>query len=358
MNFKITFSIILSFLCISLKAQTISGFVYDEVGNVPLEGAFVYLDGTTFSASTAADGSFTIHTGEKLTTFLVVRSIGYETYRLENPFSYDKKIKILLRTNAINLNEVVINKSTLFSRKDMLKVFRREFLGKTKAGNSCKILNEEDINLYFDSSTNTLHASASEPLHVINERLEYDILFDMMDFQIKFNGRTIESDRLRESFYAGTTFFKDISKDKSVIKKRNQSYLGSPIHLLRAIGEKRWNEEKFEFYVKGFLVNPEDYFVVTDTADYRKVSLVEMPEEEKPRIERLKSGHKDPFKYRSQRYDLRYDKGEQSFFIFRQGIVYIDKNGLFWPINELSFGGYMSGIKVGDMLPADFKYEG
>ncbi len=355
MNFKIVFFAFF-FICSLTNAQNISGFVYDEVTNEPLEGAFVYLDGTTFSASTTSNGSFTLNTPEKINTFLVVRYMGYETLRLENPFSYDKKIKILLRANAINLNEVVINKSTLFSRKEMLKVFRKEFLGRTRAGSSCKIMNEDAVNVYFDSNTHVLHASATEPLHVVNERLEYDIMFDLLDFQVKFNGRSLDDEKLRESFYAGTTFFKDLSVENSAKKKRDKSYLGSPMHLLRAIANKTWEQEKYEFYVKGFQVSPQDYFTVTDSADFRKVSLIEMPEEEKPTITGLRKAVKDPFKYKSNRYELRYDKGDQSFIIFRNGLVYIDRNGLFWPISELSFGGHMGGMKVGDMLPADYEY--
>jgi hypothetical protein len=47
----------------------------------------------------------------------------------------------------------------------------------------------------------------------------------------------------------------------------------------------------------------------------------------------------------------------QSFVTFDKGVLYIDENGLFAPIDEIYFGGYMGVIKAGDMLPADYKYE-
>lgn len=336
-----------------VNAQTISGHVYDETTNEPLTGAFVYLDGTTYAADTDAEGAFVLKVPQEISTFLVVRYLGYETVRLANPFSYPADLKVLLKPNSIPIDEVVINKTFIFSRKDMLKVFRKEFLGTTKAGKSCKILNEDDIVLHFDVATNVLSATASNPLHIINERLEYDLLFDLMDFQVKFNGKTLADDKLRQSFYMGTTFFTDLSDGKSAIDERDKSYLASPIHFLSALANKELEKENYQLFAKGFKVNQENYMTVTDTADFRKIQLLELPENEKPKV----IGGKLPkaAMLKSVRYEVMYDK-KQSFVIFSKGELYVDKNGLYWPINELSFGGHMSGLKVGDMLPADYKY--
>jgi hypothetical protein len=353
MKFKLTLCFVLFLVFNVMKAQTISGYVFDETTNKPLEGAFVYLDGTTYSADTDASGAFTLSVPQKITAFLVVRYLGYETLRLEDAFSYKSKIKMLLRPDSINLDEVVINKSTVFSRKDMLKVFREQFLGKTKAGKSCKILNEDDIVLNFDVSTNVLSATASNPLHIINERLEYDLLFDLMEFQVKFNGKTLSDNYLRQSFYAGTTFFTDISDGKSVNDKRDKSYLGSPVHFLSALANKNLEKQGYQLFAKGFEISQDNYMIVTDTADVKKVTLLELAEEERPQIKGINLPKAAMLK--SVRYEVLY-KNDQSFFIFKEGELYIDKSGLFWPINELSFGGHMSGLKVGDMLPADYKY--
>lgn len=353
MNFKIMLSLVFTLFIATVNAQTISGYVFDETTNKPLSGAFVYLDGTTYAADTNAEGAFTLTVPEKINAFLVVRYLGYETVRIENPFSYTTTLRILLLPNSINLDEVVITKSNVFSRKDMLKVFRDQFLGKTKAGKSCKIMNEDDIVLYFDIKTNVLSATASNPLHIINEKLEYDLLFDLMEFQVKFNGKTLADEKLRQSFYAGTTFFTDISTGKSAIDKRDKSYLGSPMHFLKTLSNKELDKEGYQLFAKGFKINQDNYMTVTDTADMKKIKLIELAEDERPKITGINLPKAAILK--SVRYEVLYKK-DQSFFVFANGELYVDKNGLYWPINELSFGGHMSGIKVGDMLPADYKY--
>lgn len=354
MSFKITLCIVWFLIFSGVQGQTISGNVLDEITKEPLVGAFVYLDGTTYSAETDVNGAFTLTVPQKLSAFLVVRYLGYDAVRLENPFSYTGKLKILLKPNSINLDEVVINKSTFFSRKEMLKVFRKEFLGKTKAGKDCIILNEDDINLYYNTTINALEATAAVPLHIVNKRLQYDILFDLMEFKVKYNKKTLDDSFMRESFYAGTTFFTDISHDKSVIDKRNKSYLGSPVHFLKALANKELEKENYQLFAKGFKISQDNYMTVTDSADFKKVELLELPEAERPKITGMALPKAAILK--SSRYEILHNKKEQSFVIFRQGELFVDKDGLFWPINELSFGGHMSGLKVGDMLPADYKY--
>src|SRR5690606_40536723 len=76
---------------------------------------------------------------------------------------------VTLKEDTIKMEELVISGETVFSRKEMLAVFREQFLGKTKAGNSCKILNEDDIRLYYEIATNTLRAERSEERRVGKE---------------------------------------------------------------------------------------------------------------------------------------------------------------------------------------------
>lgn len=95
---------------------------------MPLEGAFVFLDGTTLSATTDSNGFFTINAGQKYNAALLVKYIGYKTFRVENPFSYEGSFKVLMREDAIDLDAVVVNRSGgPFSRREMLKIFREEF---------------------------------------------------------------------------------------------------------------------------------------------------------------------------------------------------------------------------------------
>lgn len=365
MKTKILLFIILLLTTIGTNAQSVSGYVYDEKEDIPLEGAFVYLDGTTYSVSTDSEGYFNLNIEQNISAALVVKYVGYQTMVVPNPFQYSGPVKILLKEDAIKMDELVINRKTVFSRKEMLKVFREQFLGKTKAGRSCEILNEDDIRLYFDVSDNTLRAEADKPIHIINKRLEYDIRFDLVDFQVNFSSKTLSENSLRRSFYAGTSFFKDISKKDKVYKKRDEVYQGSLLHLMRTIADNKWREENYGLYVEGLPVNPNEYFKVNDTLDYKKVTYiapVKQAVQPNIKIEGFTAAAQKAWMEKAAqqqkivRFAILHDQKDQSFFEMNADHFYIGNNGLFWPITSMVFGGHLGELKVGDMLPADYTY--
>ena len=346
-------------LCFSAGySQTISGYVYDETENKPLEGAFVYLDGTTFSVSTDARGFFSITTPQKFNAALVVSFMGFETLRVDDPYKYGKPFKMLLRDDAITLKEVVITKGGPFSRKDMLRVFRTQFLGASRAGASCKIENEDDVTLYYDTDANTLHARAYRPIVIINKRLEYKISFDLADFEVNYNTKTLNTLNITRSFFAGTTFYTDISKNDSADKKRKETYLGSTVHLMKTIAAKDWRAQKFQLYVDKFNVDPDDYLLVTDTLNSKKVTLINVPEnKDAPLAVLKKKNEREPSKFSHVKYAILYDKTQQTGITFDKGYFFIDHNGLSSPISELTFSGYMGSLRAGDLLPNDYIYK-
>ena len=349
---------LLSCVC-TAQAQTIKGYIYDEAENKPLEGAFVYLDGTTINASTDANGYFELKPGSVFNVPLVVTYVGFENFVLEKPFSYDKPVKLLLKESSIFLGELVISKNLPFTRKQMLRVFRQQFLGITPAGNSCKIENEDDIKLTYDLSTNTLKASSAVPLRIRNKRLEYNVAFNLVDFQVSYNTLSLSGLYMRSSFYAGTTAFTDISKNNSAEKKRKKAYLGSIVHLMKTMADNSWEKEKFQLYVEGWPANPANHFTVTDSLPYKKI--VSIDDSKTPEttafITDANTGKKAAVKYKkAKRHAVLYNGKDQSFFELSKGMLYIDENGLFSPIEYITFGGHMSTLKAGDMLPADYIY--
>lgn len=365
MRTKILPFIILLLMQIPVMAQSVSGYVYDAAGDFPLEGAFVYLDGTTYSASTNSEGAFTINVGQQLSAALVVKYIGYQTAIIQNPFSYQTKIKVTLKEDTIKMDELVISGETVFSRKEMLAVFREQFLGKTKAGNSCKILNEDDIRLYYEVATNTLRAESDKPIRIQNKRLKYNVEFDLVDFQVHYTKKTLSPFSMQTSYYAGTSFFKDVSEKENIKKKRDEVYRGSLLHFMRTIASNRWTEEHYGLFVESMPVNPADYFKVTDTLDYKKVTCLKttvkvIERHVGVRMTGMSSSEAEKAlqapKERKIRFAVLQDQVNQSFFELNADHFYIGENGLFWPISSIIFGGYFGELKVGDMLPADYTY--
>lgn len=360
---KMRFLLLFLLLPIAVMGQTISGYVYDEAEDLPMPGATVYIDGTTLSAVTNAEGYFRITAATTYNAALIVSYIGYKTLNIPNPFSYDKPLKILMREDTINLDDVTVtNKPGPFTRKEMLRVFREQFLGQSKAGRSCTIENENDIVLHYDTETNSLTAYAKKPLRVINKRLEYIVVFDLLDFSLSYRRQTLDANYLNSSFFAGTTLFTDIAKKKEKVAEiRKESYLGSTTHLMKTIITDDWEKQKFRLFVGSFLANPKQYLKISDSLSFKKVTLLDPNKRDGVSTAGMNLGQNEvqqgyvPAK--DIRYNVTYDGERQSVFMFNKGHFYVDPNGLFFPLTELVFGGYMASLKVGDLLPVDYNHE-
>lgn len=350
---------ILFFTFIQLHAQVISGYVYDEAENKPLEGAFVYLDGTTISTSTDSSGYFLLKPGAVYNVPLIITYVGFENLVLEKPFSYDKPVKVMLRESSISLDEVVINKNLPFTRKQMLKAFREQFLGTSAAGRSCAIENEDDIKLTYNLSTNTLQARCAVPIRIKNKHLEYNIAFSLVDFEVGYNTLTLSSLYLNRSFFSGTTAYIDVSKNGSAEKKRKKVYLGSIVHFMKTIAANEWSKEKFQLYVDRWPASAVSHFKITDSLSFKKI--VSLDAEKEPETVGYKidkaTGKKEMIKYKKPtNYAVMYDGKQQSAFEMNKRF-YVDENGFFTPIQDVVFSGYMSTLKAGDLLPANYKYK-
>ncbi|OYQ32092.1 hypothetical protein CHU92_14540 [Flavobacterium cyanobacteriorum] len=343
---------------ITMYAQQVAGLVYDNK-NLPLPGAFVYLDGTTFSTDTDANGHFVLNTGDRNAGILVVSFIGYKTARIQNPFGDKSPLKIYLEEDILDIKELVINAKATFTRKQMLAAFRELFLGKSSVALSCDIENEDDILLYYDNNTYTLTAEAKKPLRIKNKKLEYDVQFDLATFGVKYRKKTLDNDDVERSVFAGTTFFKDLSENGSADKKRKKSYLGSATHLMKTIASQDWYNQGFELYVDGFRANPKEYFQVKDTLNVKKITgKVYKPSTIFVRDTlNLAAEPKKQTLMSTVRYNLLYRGSKRSVFILRDGVFYVDRFGLYSPISEVMFGGYISELKAGDMLPANYEYK-
>lgn len=357
-KYFLLFVFLLSFF--EVHSQIIQGTILDDETKETLPGATVYLDGTTISAITDFDGNFSINTRGNNAT-LVVSFIGYATFRLENPLQYvNKKVSVMLDKESINLDEVVIGKGP-FSRKQMLTVFREQFLGKSKAGNSCKIENENDIVLFYDETNNTLNASARRPLKVINPYLGYEVNFDLKELVVQYNYKSLDIHNQMESFFSGTTFYKDISKNNKANKRRKETFYGSATHLVLTIANNAWEKEDIKLYVNGIQTNPSGYFQVSDSLEWKKVRLIKEPQMKVKKVKKEKNAkgqisviETDEYEMKPTNFNILYQKDKQSFIEFREKVIFVDRNGNYNPIFAIGYGGYIGSFKAGDMLPIDY----
>jgi hypothetical protein len=353
--------LLLFFIMQSAVAQIIKGNVIDAETQEALVGVSVYFDGTTVSTITDANGGFSIQVPKGINKALIFSYIGYEKVVLENPGGYTSKLKVLMNEDAETLDEVVIKGKTIFSRKQMLRAFRKQFLGDNKGGNSSTITNEDDISLYYDSATHTLHAQAKKPLHIVNKYLQYDINFELAEFQVTYYSTSLLESELASAFYAGTTLFKDISKNGSADKKRRQAYRGSAAHLMRTFYNNDWDKEDFDWYVDKQYMAPDSCFTVTDSLNFKKITIKDLPPMEVPGLTTLQGapmGDTSNLKrdFTKTKYVLMYKQSAQTTINFTMRDFYINEYGLFFPFNALLFAGHLGNMRAGDLLPDDYEY--
>lgn len=312
----------------SLYAQSVSGIVYDGVTKEPLLGASVYFEGTTIGGITNEQGKFSLYTEITSTSQLVVTYLGYTDVVLNA--SGKKPLTIYLLPKEESLDEVVVTATPLFTREQMLIAFRAQFLGRTKAGQSCKILNEDALRLRYNASKKQLIVSSNEILRVKNPYLGYEIRFRLYDCKISYFRKSLSPFDVQQSYYAGTSFFIDEKKDVRRYKKRRQEvYEGSSLHFMRTVATEKWDEEDFTIYKKGLPAYPKTHFIVSDTLGIKKVQLT------------------DPVA-------ILYDKKKRSDIRAKYTHYTIDGFGNFYPPDALVFSGLMGQQRLGDALPLDY----
>lgn len=328
------FGLILFFLPWFCFSQTLTGTVIDKATQQPLETVAVYFDNTTIGTTTDSKGEFSISYSDAIQTTLVISYLGFEKVFISDFRSKNElHIELVEADNA--LDEVYVAYDDGLTRRQKLRLFRKEFLGISKFGKSCKILNEDDLILKYDKGNKALYASSKVALKIENKALDYLITYDLMDFEVNFRYANLNTFTftVNSVTYFGTSFFKELedSKKSKIEKNRSEVYKGSVQHFMRSLYNKNLREEGYFIFYDGFVVNEWSYFNVEllVNSDFKKVTL------------------KD-------KVSILYNKDFQSELHLEIDEFYVDIYGNYTPIIGLYFGGAMGTQRVGDTLPLDY----
>jgi hypothetical protein len=328
---KVFFFLLLPTICFS---QTLKGKVLDAANNKPLETVAIYFDNTTIGTTTDIDGNFSIDYSDAIQSPLVISYLGYEKVIIED-YRTKSDITIKLKSTDVSLDEVFIDFDDGLTREQKLKLFRKEFLGTSTYAKSCKILNESDIVLRYDKKSKTLYANAEVPIIIKNNALQYQISFDMIDFEAKYSYANLEEQdfTLERVAYAGTSYFKNLEKaEKKRVKRiREKVYKGSVQHFMRALYNKELKKEGYEIFHKGFKVYEYKYFKIEakENTDLKKVTL-------------------------KQKVTILYNRKEQSDMVAYVDSFLVDEYGNHSAIKGLYFNGALGSQRTGDTLPLDY----
>ncbi len=322
-------------------SQHLFGVVLDVNTKEPIAGASVYFDNTTVGTITSFQGEFSFDLENKIGSPLVISFVGYKTITITS-LEYDKKYEVLLEEDISALDEVFIEYEDEWTRSYKLKQFKEQFLGFSKFSKACKILNEDDIVLRFNTTKMQLSASTKRPLIIKNEALDYEITYDLKEFVVQYNAKgdirvTVKNNKdnwyvLHSVYYSGTSFFKtEISKKhKRALKNREKAYEGSVLHFMRSISSGRLKEERYKIFKGSSQVNPA-YYIFTKKNDSLNTTEVTIPNE-------INILHKN----------------KQSIIRSEVKTFAIDVYGNHSPIEQVLFGGFMGNQRVGDALPLGY----
>jgi hypothetical protein len=238
---------------------------------------------------------------------------------------------VYLRPNEIQLDEAVLFPDT-WSRKKKLRIFKKEFLGTTKSGSQCEILNEEVIRLYYNLKENKLFGYAEKPIHVSNSYLGYKIKYNLINFEVSFATSSNSTPMVKEVYSEGTLFFLDLTiSDKTTryLKRRDKVYFGSKAHFMRSLANNRLRKEKYRIFESGVEIDSISPFTIKPNHDLTLVTC------NRERLTVLFNNiHQSPFHYINE--------------------FYIDGYGNYAPARNIIFGGEMGKQRTGNLLPLDY----
>ncbi len=349
------------FLATSLFSQathyTVTGKIIDKTTGLPLPGASVFAQNTTFGVATDIDGNFKL----KLPNGgyeLIVTFTGYETesMRISNATA-DKELTVEVKPKEKFLEEVLVVASNEIKDgwQKYGQFFIENFIGKSEFSRQTIIKNPEILKFYFSKKRNRLKVLASEPVMVENFALGYNIKFAIDSFTYEYDNNTAQ--------FIGYPLFEQMqgTPEQEAVwqQNRTKAYNGSLLHFMRSLYDRTLDEEDFEvqFLVKNNdqektipLKNP--YLALnykkddsTNTIEFRpnQPDMVIIYNDEKP--EQAYFNFDPKAKRDFQVSTLRILKGES---------IIIEENGYFFEQTDIITNGYWGFQKVGNMLPYDY----
>ena len=343
-NFLLFIAALLFF--IPLRAQTIEGTVYDANSKEPLLGVVVYLNGTSIATSSDGDGNFRLDVTDRISTSLVFSLLGYESLIIENPFERHEK-SFFLHEKSIILSEAVIV-ADKFSRVEKMKAFKEQFLGDSRAGRSCTILNEEDIVFKYDLVENRLTASFTNPLVIKNEYLAYHVTVDVQMFSIQYDRYTLKKSHIKRVSFMVTSSFVDKNPfNLKIAKRREDKYSQSRRYFWKNLVDNTLEKANIKIYNGTKQTRSSLHFNIVTTPDRSIINI--KPDAD---LNRIRNGSIDTAIYGI--ISVMYDNMFVSELVFMSDQISVDKFGNIENVDKVSFAGDMGKQRIGDMLPLNY----
>ena len=341
--------------CVLAGAQVITGVICDKDTKLPVSNVSVFLDGTSINTITNNLGKFELKTASIINTKLVLQHLSYETAVIDRPFAgLPDTLYIEERINILSEVSVVADR---FTRAQKMKAFREQFLGLSRAGRSCTIMNEDDIQIFYNMQTGRLTATSDKPIEVVNSYLGYKVDFTLMDFWVQYGsiviGSVLNSGNAQTAFFAVVSSFSDMAPDnRRINQRRNNVYERSSNYFFKSFAYDALNENNFRIFNAPLEVDHRQYFATKDTLSQKMIHIIPGTDINKGIVF---NNIFDSGSELSGRISVLYRRDVRSEIFFMTDSFGVDRYGNIDRIDSVWFDGQMGANRAGDMLPIDYE---
>ena len=345
---KITFVLLATlFFFAPLQAQTvIEGAVYDAHSKEAIPGVAVYLNGTSMATSSNGDGYFRLVVTDQINTALVFSFLGYEPLVIEKPFEIREKSFFLSEKTEILAEAVIIGDK--FSRAQKMKAFKEQFLGESRAGKSCTILNEDDLVLKYDPLEHRLSVFSANPLLIQNDYLAYLVRVDLLSFTIQYSRYTLQKSHIKQlSFATAPSFVDQNPDDLKVAQRRKEKHAQSQQYFWKNLVNNTLEQANIKIYNGSKQTWPDLHFTIESTPTHSIVCL--RPD---AYLSRTRNGVEDTIILGILSV-LPYN-GLASDIVFMTDRISVDAFGNIDAVGKVRFTGEMWKQRIGDQIPLDY----
>lgn len=217
------------------------GSVINATNNLPVENATVFVNASSISTTTNAQGEFALSMpfGRHV---VVISFPGFDTHaELIDPDGIQGPVNIKLKTRSQPSSKLEADYEKGGWQK-WGEYFLANFLGYVRNEEECKIKNPKVLRFRVSDQNGDVLAFADEPLIIENKTLGYTILYKLEEFHSNFKTFTVS--------YTGYAFFQPMKgnalQQQQWEKRRKQIYFGSIMHFMRSVYRNRLEEEGFD----------------------------------------------------------------------------------------------------------------
>jgi hypothetical protein len=331
----------------TLPRVRIVGTVVDASNGRPLHFANVFLSGTTRGAATDEEGRFSIVNVPLGTYELVASMMGYGMWmkeiRLTEPANV--VVHITLEPKPVQAPNIEVTAPYPYEWEKNLERFKQYLLGEGSFASKCSILNPEVLSFKVEGKTETLTATASAPLEIVNRALGYRLSAYLVSFRFR---------QLSVGEYSLITLFESLEpeddwEERKWHENRLNAYLGSRRHFFTALyaGQTELQKAGFTMYrLHSFYPEDEEttippYETTVDSVLFQCVVLDER---------RLFFPH-----FLKIVYEKLYTKRTSWILLDHEKTVTIDRRGEPGDPDAIRTYGYWARMRLAEELPLDYE---